>query len=74
MAARKVRSERQASSVGATIKEIQDIMVEYGAVNAANLDGGSSSTLYYNNKLINKPCSLAGERFLPDAFVISESQ
>ena len=63
---------RQASSVGAAIKEIQDIMVEYGAVNAANLDGGSSSTLYYNNKLINKPCSLSGERFLPDAFVISE--
>ena len=30
-------------------------MYEEGAVIAANLDGGSSSTLYYNGKVINKP-------------------
>ena len=61
---------RQLSSVGATIKEIQNVMVSYGAVNAANLDGGSSTVMYYKNKLINKPCSPYGERPLPTAFVI----
>lgn len=63
---------RQASSVGITIKEAQRIMVEYGAVNAANLDGGSSTVMYYNNELINKPCSPYGERPLPTAFIITK--
>jgi len=63
---------RQISSVGATIKEIQNIMITYGAVNAANLDGGSSTVMYYQDKLINKPCSPYGERPLPTAFVITK--
>ena len=41
-----------------------------GAVIAANLDGGSSSTLYYNGKVINKPADLLGERMIPTAFVV----
>lgn len=65
---------RQASSVGATIKEVQRLMVEYGAVNAANLDGGSSTVMYYEGKLINKPCSPYGERYLPTAFIIKRPQ
>lgn len=61
---------RQIGSIGATLKEVQDIMLEYGAYNAANLDGGSSTTMIYNGKLINKPCSSAGPRYLPSAFII----
>lgn len=38
---------RQANSIGATLKEVQDVLYEYGAYNASNLDGGSSSTMYY---------------------------
>lgn len=34
--------------VGATAADLISIMQEYGAVNAANLDGGSSSAMYYN--------------------------
>jgi exopolysaccharide biosynthesis protein len=63
---------RQISSVGATIKEIQNIMISYGAINAANLDGGSSTVMYYNDKLVNKPCSPYGERPLPTAFIIAK--
>ena len=63
---------RQLSSHGATIREVQRVMIQYGAVNAANLDGGSSSTIYYKGQLINSPCSIAGERTLPDAFVITK--
>lgn len=44
-------------SMGATIKDVQDIMKKYGAVNASNLDGGSASTMYYKGKIINKPCA-----------------
>jgi len=36
--------------LGATAADLIKIMKEYGAVNAANLDGGSSSTMYYNGK------------------------
>lgn len=40
---------RQAGSVGATYADIIDIMVEYGAVNACNMDGGSSSVMMYRD-------------------------
>ncbi len=36
--------------LGATAKDLIKIMKQYGAVNAANLDGGSSSSMYYNDK------------------------
>ena len=36
--------------LGATASDLIDVMEEYGAVNAANLDGGSSSSMYYNDK------------------------
>lgn len=37
-------------------------MLKYGAVNATNLDGGSSSTMYYEGEIINNPCDPLGER------------
>ena len=40
---------RQAGSVGGTYKDVCDIMIEYGAVNACNLDGGSSSVMLYRD-------------------------
>lgn len=64
---------RQVSSIGATLKEVQDIMLEYGAYNAANLDGGSSTTMIYEDKMINHPCSQYGPRYLPSAFIIKKA-
>ncbi len=61
---------RQLHSIGTTIKEVQDIMIEQGCVNAANLDGGSSSVMYYEGKLINSPSSKYGERPLPSAWIV----
>lgn len=63
---------RQASSIGATLKEVQDIMLKHGAVNAANLDGGSSATLVYEGKIKNNPCSKYGPRYVPTAFIIKQ--
>ena len=41
---------RQTGSLGGTYKDIIDIMVEYGAVNACNLDGGSSTVMVYEDQ------------------------
>ena len=43
---------RQVHSYGATYRDVQDIMLEYGAVNALNLDGGSSTTMWYNGSYV----------------------
>jgi len=61
---------RQITSLGATLKDAADIMLEYGAYNAANLDGGASTTLVYDNKIQNSPCSRYGARFVPSAFIV----
>jgi exopolysaccharide biosynthesis protein len=57
-------------SIGATIKDIQEIMIRYGAINAANLDGGSSTVMYNEGRIVNKPCSKGGDRYLPSAFIV----
>lgn len=57
-------------SIGATLLDVQNILYEQGAYNAANLDGGSSTTLFYNGKVVNKPCDILGERMVPTAFIV----
>lgn len=61
---------RSIKSYGATLKEVQDIMIDKGAVNAANLDGGSSATMYYDGKVINTPSDALGERSVPSVFMV----
>ncbi|SCW46352.1 Exopolysaccharide biosynthesis protein [Paenibacillus tianmuensis] len=61
---------RQAHSVGATLKEVQDLLLEEGCVNAGNLDGGASSELVVDGELLTKPSSRYGERRLPNAFLV----
>ncbi|WAG65937.1 phosphodiester glycosidase family protein [Clostridium estertheticum] len=61
---------RSVKSLGATLLEVQNILLDYGAVNASNLDGGSSSTMYYNGKVINNPCDISGERKVASAFMV----
>lgn len=46
---------RRVDSMGASIRDVMDIMVKYGAYNAANLDGGNSAVLVINNKIMNRP-------------------
>ncbi|MDP4087819.1 MAG: phosphodiester glycosidase family protein [Bacillota bacterium] len=57
---------------GATLREIQDIMLKMGAWNAANLDGGSSTTMYYNGSVINNPSNWDGERTVATAFYVEK--
>jgi len=46
---------RLANSIGADMIDLCDIMENYGAYNAANLDGGSSSELVINHEIVNTP-------------------
>ncbi|MDF2880532.1 MAG: exopolysaccharide biosynthesis protein [Clostridiaceae bacterium] len=49
---------------GATMKDAQDELLKFGAYNATNLDGGYSSTMYYDGSVINNPHGLNGERYV----------
>nr|WP_244163224.1 phosphodiester glycosidase family protein [Paenibacillus pectinilyticus] len=57
-------------SIGATLFDAQKLLLEKGAVTAANLDGGSSSVLVHNNEVVNRPSSSYGMRYLPTAFLV----
>lgn len=59
-------------SIGTNLLELQNIFDRYGAYNAANLDGGSSATMYYDGKVVNKTSTPMGERFLPNAFIVEK--
>ncbi len=61
---------RQASSLGATYADMITVLMEYGAVNAVNLDGGSSSLMYYKGQYLNKGVILTGDRDIPDGFIV----
>ena len=56
---------------GATLQEMVDVLLKYGAYNAANLDGGHSASLSINGKLANNPPSVAkkqGGRYVVTGF------
>lgn len=55
---------------GATYTEVQEIMNKLGAVNAINLDGGKSTTMYYKGNIINSPTNSMGERTIPTAVIV----
>lgn len=56
---------RTAASLGADMIDLCDIMENYGAYNAANLDGGSSSELVIEQKIVNTPVA-GGDNGLRD--------
>ncbi len=69
---------RQVSSFGGTYADAIDIMVEYGAVNACNLDGGSSSVMLYRDpetgiaEVVNSYSLLQKEpRRMPTFFMVA---
>ncbi len=62
---------RQANSIGATFKELVYIMQDYGAVNAAAMDGGTSTQMVYNGEVVNSPYSPTGPRTCPTAYLIA---
>jgi len=61
---------RQVISIGATLRDLVDVFLEYGAVNACNLDGGSSTMMWYNDGYVNNSASVIGIRPVPTSFVV----
>lgn len=60
---------------GASMVDLTEIMQRYGAVNAANLDGGTSSVMVENGEMINDPIDSIGRhqtRGIPTAFIVKE--
>ena len=61
---------RQAYSFGVTYGDCADILLSYGCINAMNMDGGNSTSMYMDGKLINHPSNQAGgTRNLPTAWL-----
>jgi exopolysaccharide biosynthesis protein len=60
-------------SIGATVGDCAEILTRYGVVNAACCDGGSSSVMAYDGKLVGVPSTSMKTtgRWLPDAFVVA---
>ncbi|MDO5459910.1 MAG: phosphodiester glycosidase family protein [Eubacteriales bacterium] len=61
---------RSINTLGATMEDVVNIMLEYGAVNADNLDGGSSSVMVYDGEIINHCASVTGPRRIPTGFIV----
>jgi len=57
---------------GVSMDELIDILERYGAYNAANMDGGASTTMVVKNQLHNNPCGYGatGERALPNGWMV----
>ena len=50
-----VSDGRTSESQGLTLKELAGFMQELNVTTAYNLDGGGSSTMYFNGQIVNKP-------------------
>ena len=67
-----VSDGRGKGSSGLSMVQLADFLMQYGAYTAANLDGGGSSTLVVNGKLINDPggYTYTGQRYLCNAWIL----
>ena len=59
-------------SKGASYKDLASIFERYGVVNAANLDGGTSTSMVENGKYINSPWNGVKPtfRWFPNAWIV----
>ena len=66
---------RTVTKPGANMNDLIEIMENYGAYNAANLDGGTSSAMVVNGDIINDPIDSSGAhrtRFISTGFILTK--
>lgn len=63
-------SGRGKNGIGASLIDCEEVMLENGATVAANLDGGYSTELYYNNGFLVEPSNPLGERYVATSFIV----
>lgn len=71
-----VSDGRTEESEGLTLEQLAGVMQELGCTVAYNLDGGGSSTMYFNGEVVNKPTTNGNsisERKVSDIVYIAES-
>lgn len=64
---------RQAGSPGADMNDLTRVLLDYGAINAANLDGGTSTAMELNGQIISNPRNgafAAKTRPVPNAWIL----
>lgn len=61
---------RSAESVGMNLPELAEMLLEFGATDAMNLDGGGSTTMFLGGKIVNTPSDKEGERKVGDAILV----
>lgn len=62
---------RSEQSAGLDLYDLAKYMLELGAVDAMNLDGGGSTTMFLDGKVVNKPSDKDGERKIGDAILVT---
>ena len=61
---------RQETSVGMSLQELAELMLELGAVDALNLDGGGSTTAVVRGEIASSPSDASGERTVANALLL----
>ena len=62
-------------SLGATMEDCADILLQYGAVTGGACDGGSSSVVAYNSEILNEPSTdMPTGRYLPNAWLVKSKR
>ena len=61
---------RSIDSLGATLDDLASIMLDHGAVNASNLDGGSSSLMIMEGEYLTSSAYIFGERVVATAILV----
>jgi exopolysaccharide biosynthesis protein len=57
-------------SVGMNLNELAEMLLELGAADAMNLDGGGSTTMFVKDKVVNLPSDKTGERPVSDVILV----
>jgi len=53
-----------------TLAELASLLIELGAVEAVNMDGGGSTAMVIRGRVVNSPSDLSGERAVGDALLV----
>ncbi len=62
---------RSETSAGLDLYDLAAYLLELGAVEAMNLDGGGSTAMFLDGKIVNRPSDAAGERKVSDVLVVT---
>ncbi|MFN0138709.1 MAG: phosphodiester glycosidase family protein [Pyrinomonadaceae bacterium] len=62
---------RSEQTAGLDLYDLAKYMLELGAVDAMNLDGGGPTTMFLDGKVVNRPSDKEGERKVGDAILVT---